>query len=205
MKITNGNAQKFPFSPRDNWTKGRTAPILAIVIHTCEGPEVARGALNVAAWFRHPTCRASAHLAVDDALIVRCVADGDTAWHANGANAWSIGIELQGRASQSPSDWEDGYSARVLENAAILCAALVRRHGIPVRRPRPAEVARLAAECVPVGIIGHADVTAAGLGGDHHDPGPAFPWAHFLSRVELLASTLPDEVAEAMRDLEAGA
>lgn len=156
-----------------------------IVIHTCEGPEVARGARNVATWFSHPDApSASAHYAIDDREIVGIVEEVDTAWHAGPVNPATIGIELQGHAAQGPEGWADDYSIGVLALAAQLCAAICIRYEIPVERPSPEELGRRLREGEPIGIVGHADVTAMTGRSGHWDPGPDFPWDHFLGAVE---------------------
>lgn len=183
ISIVDGNAQKTGWVKKKRWTPGRPSRVRGIVIHTSETPEIKRGAINVAAWFSHPAApSASAHYAVDDGLIVRCVADEDTAWHCGSVNPWTIGIELQGRAGQSTSDWSDDYSRRMLALAADLVADLCSRYAIPVVHLLPEQLR--ADDGSATGIFGHGDhTTAFHVKGGHTDPGPNFPWDLFLADV----------------------
>lgn len=186
MKIVDGYAQKtsWPKAQFRNIGRGKDR-VRGIVIHTAENAEILRGALNVAAWFTHPDARVSAHYAVDNTLIVRCIPEADTAWHASDVNAATIGIELQGRASQNIADWGDDYSRAVLANAMDLAADLCRRYEIPVERVTGAELRDRMADGRTLGIIGHGDVSAAyAHKKPHWDPGPAFPWEAFLAGVQ---------------------
>lgn len=192
MQIVDGFAQKtsWPKAKFRNIGRGKDR-IRGIVIHTAENTEILRGAMNVAAWFTHPTARVSAHYAVDNTLIVRCIPEGDTAWHASDVNAATVGIELQGKASQNIADWDDDYSRAVLANAAALAADLCHRHGIPVHRVTGEELTARMADGRPLGIIGHGDVSAAyAHKKPHWDPGPAFPWAGFLAAVQARLDVL---------------
>jgi N-acetyl-anhydromuramyl-L-alanine amidase AmpD len=159
---------------------GRTTPIRVIVIHDMEAPEGPLTAENIAHWFATmpATSKASAHVCVDNNSAVRCVADGDRAWHAPGANSDGLGIELAGYARQSRAEWLDQYSKGVLDQAAKVVAGWCQKHNIPA-------VKLTAAELVAGrrGIVGHRDVSAAYHQTDHSDPGPNFPWDYFLGRV----------------------
>src|SRR5436309_9864926 len=73
-----------------NYASGRADSIRAIVIHETETP-----ASSAIFYFRNPTSGVSAHYLVRawDGGILQFVAESDTAFHARGANAWTIGIE----------------------------------------------------------------------------------------------------------------
>ena len=146
-----------------------------VVIHTMETAERTGAAVACAHWFASATSEVSAHYCVDADEVVQCVREEDIAWHARGGNTSSIGIELAGFASQRPADWNDDYSRAVLARAADLTADVCFRHGIPLKRLRPADVVARHR-----GICGHADVSAAFGKSDHWDPGTGFPWARFL-------------------------
>jgi N-acetyl-anhydromuramyl-L-alanine amidase AmpD len=124
------------------------------------------------------TSKASAHVCVDNNSAVRCVADGDRAWHAPGANSDGLGIELAGYARQSRAEWLDQYSKGVLDQAARVVAGWCLKHNIPAVKLTPSEL-----KAGKRGLVGHRDVSAAYGQTDHTDPGPNFPWDYFLGRV----------------------
>jgi hypothetical protein len=179
-----------PFVQAKNFTllypKKRT--ITVITIHTMENPEKPDGAENVAAWFagktQYPPPIASAHYCIDQDSVVQCVRDSDIAWHAPGCNSNGIGLEHNGFARQSVSDWFDEPSRKMLELSARLCAKLVNLYGIPIVKLTPMDLFQGAS-----GFCGHADATKAfpGPGRTHTDPGGNFPYAHFLAMVEAYA------------------
>lgn len=166
-----------------NFTRGRSKPIRAIVIHTMECSENHNSAEATAAYFTRPDT-ASAHYCVDDDSVVQCVQLGDTAWHAAGGNSDTIGIEHAGRAGQGPAEWADDYSVRMLRNqSAPLVASLCQQFAIPIRKISPEEYNAGAR-----GILGHIDITRAkNIRGGHWDPGPSFPWDQYLSWVATAA------------------
>jgi N-acetyl-anhydromuramyl-L-alanine amidase AmpD len=169
-------APLFVESPNVTHTTGRRIDLL--VVHTAETAERAGAALAVAKWFARRDSEVSAHYCVDDRTVVQCVRERYIAWHARGANASSIGIELAGFAGQSAAEWDDRYSRAVLARAAELGAEVCGRHRLPVVWLRPAEL-----RGGRRGVTGHADVSAAFKRSDHWDPGPAFPVDRFLALV----------------------
>ncbi|KUL35736.1 hypothetical protein ADL12_19640 [Streptomyces regalis] len=169
-----------------------------IVIHDMEAPEGPLTAENVARYFANlpASNKASAHVCVDNNSAVRCVADGNRAWHAPGTNSDGLGLELAGYARQSRAEWLDQYSKGVLEQAAKVTADWCRKHSIPARKLTVAEL-----KAGRRGIVGHRDVSAAYGQTNHSDPGPNFPWDYFLSRVNALLNppskvTLPAPVSK---------
>lgn len=156
--------------------------VTLIVIHTAECSETPKAAENVAAFFAGPQApQASAHYTVDCDSIVQSVLETDTAWHAGPVNGYSIGIEHAGRAGQSAQDWSDQYSESMLVLSAELVAGICKRYNIPVQRLTAKDLAGGAR----LGICGHVDVTQGLQGGKGHwDPGPFFPWAHFLDLIQ---------------------
>lgn len=168
----------YPFVASPNVTRTEGRPIDVVVLHTMETAERSDAAEAVARWFARPETAVSAHYCVDADTVVQCVREEDVAWHARGANASSIGIELAGYAGQGPKGWDDDYSWAVLERAAALAADICARHAIPVRWVR-AEGLRSGAR----GLTGHVEVSRAFRRSDHWDPGPAFPVARFLRLV----------------------
>ncbi len=169
------------FIQAKSYSKGRKTPVTMVVIHTMEAPEKEATAENVAAWFAGKDApQASAHYNVDSDSIVQSVLEEDTAWHAGPVNGYSIGIEHAGYAKQTAAEWADIYSIALLERSAELTADICRRHGIAPVRVTTIDLKN----GVRSGVCGHVDVTNGLQGGKGHwDPGPNFPWDHYLARV----------------------
>ncbi|MEU9059005.1 peptidoglycan recognition family protein [Streptomyces sp. NPDC048430] len=167
---------------------GRTVPIRVIVIHDMEAPEGSKTAENVANWFHtmSASSKASAHVCVDNDSAVRCVADGDRAWHAPGANSDGLGIELAGYARQTRAEWLDTYSKAVIEQAAKVVAGWCEKHDIPAKRLTLAEL-----KAGKRGIVGHVDISKAYGQTNHTDPGPNFPWDYLITRVKAHLDPAP--------------
>lgn len=173
--------------PSPNHYSGRTVPIRVIVLHTMEVDETSTMAEAVARAFSNPARQASAHLCVDNDSTVRCVDDQDTAWAAPGANADGLQIEMAGRAGQNPAQWSDAYSKAVLERAAREVAAWCSRWGIPARTLTDAQLA----DGKTRGVVGHVQVSRVFKRSTHWDPGPDFPMAAFLQRVQQILTPIP--------------
>ena len=166
-----------------NYYRGRRKAVRLIVIHTMETPQKPGTALAVAGWFAGPDApQASAHYCIDDAAVVWCVREGDTAWHAPGVNADGIGLEHSGSAALRRAGWVDRYSQMVLTNSAKLAADIAARHNIPLVHLTNEQLAAGAK-----GFIGHAQASQV-YGGDHTDPGDEFPWAAYLKLVQAAAA-----------------
>ena len=168
-----------------NYTKGpRKGPIRLIVIHSMESQEKPKTAQAVASWFGGSTApQSSAHFCVDNAMAVRVVDDSDIAWGAPGANADGLHIEMAGKANQTTAEWEDIYSAGVMNQAAKVAADWCKKYGIPAVHLTPAQVA----DGKTKGICGHAVVAKAFPKlGNHTDPGVGFPWSLFISTIQAL-------------------
>jgi N-acetyl-anhydromuramyl-L-alanine amidase AmpD len=141
-----------------------------VVIHATDSTASAH---DEASYATHRPDQTSAHFYVDgggiyEALQLENVAYG-CLWHGNQI---SVQFELCGRSNQLPN--------AVLRKAAPYVAEVCRRFGIPVRKISAGQVA-----AGVKGICGHADITAAFPqdGGDHTDPGSAFPWGTFINYV----------------------
>lgn len=167
----------------------RGAAVRLVVIHTAETPKGEKTARSVGNWFASEMRGAdgkiyegSTQYGVDANEIVQYVAESDTAYGAAGANETGIHIEHAGRASQTPAQWADAYSEKMLRRSAVLVADLCRRFGLPIKRIGPDEVKAGAA-----GICGHVDISRAypdkAGKSPHWDPGPNFPWAHYIELV----------------------
>lgn len=156
-----------------------------VVIHDMEYPEKPDSAEWCANFFAAESAPlASAHYAVDGDSVVQMVKEDDGAWHTPGLlvgreiNRTSIGVEHAGFARQTPEEWQDPYSAAMLELSAQLVADICARHNIPPRRLTVEEL-----QAGVGGICGHADCTTATGTGSHWDPGPGFPWDWYMERV----------------------
>lgn len=156
-------------------------PVRVIVIHTMETPERDGIAEDIARDFanRPPSNKASAHLCIDNKTIVQSVKDNDVAFAAPGANRDGINLELAGRAKQTAADWQDAYSTAVLENAANAAAQYCLKYDIPVQHLTNAQLGDKHTK----GFVGHMQVSEVFKLSTHTDPGPSFPWDHFLERV----------------------
>lgn len=152
------------------------ASIWMVVIHTCEG--------NYAGcwgWLRNSAAQASAHYVVNESgsEISQLVREASRAWHVaasyacsrNGnyncgkdgqsVNNFAIGIEHAGFASQAT------FPAGQIEASAKLMCDITRDHGIPRDRNH---------------IVGHGQLQPS----NRVDPGPNWPWSHYIDRVRTL-------------------
>jgi N-acetyl-anhydromuramyl-L-alanine amidase AmpD len=168
------------FVEAKNYTKvDRSADLKHVVIHTAEIAETLTAAEALASWAAGPHApRASWHYAVDADTITQSVHDEYIAWHAPGANRTGIGIELAGRAKQTPTEWEDEFSKETLARAARLVSHLCQKWDIPFEF-----VDRDGLKAGKPGITTHNEVTHAFRKSDHTDPGEHFPMDAFLADV----------------------
>src|SRR5262245_43698182 len=104
-----------------------------IVIHTTEQPCAPGVARSVAGFFAGPNVTTSAHYVVGPDEVIQCVKEQDMAWHAQGANPHSIGIEHTARAMFTYEAWCEPNGHAMLEKSARLAADICKRHGIPVQ------------------------------------------------------------------------
>lgn len=168
-----------PFIEATNWSREIPAQRKRnIVLHCIECAEASTAAENTAKWFAGRlgvAPRVSAHACVDDDSIVQCVPWERVAWHAPGANRLGIGIEHAGWARQTPQQWRDDYSRRMLQRSAWLVARLCAQFGLPVVFVTAEGLLRQ-----ELGITTHAEVNRAFHLSDHTDPGVAFPMDDYL-------------------------
>lgn len=154
-----------------------------IVVHDTEsladldGPD--SGAENVANWFATNDTVASYHTLVDSDSTVRCLPAGldgttaHTAFHAAGANSFSLGLSMAVQAhvwETLPASW----AAQVLDRAAAEAALWCARWDIP-----PVLLTQSQADNGWKGFIGHGMWDP----GSRSDPGAGFDWSGFLRRV----------------------
>jgi len=157
-----------------------------IVIHYTAGSERATSAEDGAAYDARRSDGTSCHYFHDRNSTVQCVL---TYNRANSAfakgNRLGIQHELCGTA-QTREGWLDPASDGTLWRCAKQAARDCRKYGIPPRRLSVAETrAAWYGAVKPKGFVGHCDITLAYPedGGDHMDPGAAFPWDVLLARV----------------------
>lgn len=165
-----------PFIPAhsSNYARGRTAPILWIVVHyTANDGDTDT---NNAHYFHGAGRGASAHYFVDEDSITQTVRDSDTAWHCgaerggsyfNGArNANSIGIEMC-------SDVVGGRYT-ITEQTAARTAGLVRslmdKYNIPLSQGMPT------LRCDAQGVSGAMGAESAAVGGFQAAAGRGGGW-----------------------------
>lgn len=173
-----------PFVPAKFFRTGRRASVRVIVLHMTQCKEVDGNALVVAGLFERGELEASAHVIHDAETTVHCVRFEDTAFHARSGedimvNDWSIGVEHVGFSEQTPAQWKDSFSTRMVDRSARHTAWLCRKFGIPPVRLNEDQVRQR----LP-GIAGHNTVSRAfSVKGGHTDPGLHFPWLEYMRLV----------------------
>lgn len=152
---------------------GRLKPVRLICVHCTVSGESGTGAEAVAHYFARGERKASAHRVSDNNSTVICVADGDTAFAAAGANSDGIHLELVGMPDQSTAQWLDAFSDAMLREAGATIREWASEYDIPLRWLTIAEVA----DGRTRGLCTHADVSKAfpAVSTGHWDPGPNFP------------------------------
>lgn len=155
-------------------------PIRRIVIHCTAGlePGIRAAARSTVAYSKRTSRPSSFHYCADARESVQYAYDSVVAFHAP-PNQHSLGYELCCSLKDEGRDhWDQADHQAMLHIAAKDCAALALAYGIPIRR---LTVAQLRAG--ERGFAGHVDVRDAFHQTSHWDPGPHFPWAHFLKLV----------------------
>lgn len=156
-----------------------TRKVDLVVVHAAEVAPGLQGAEWLLRYCAANDRVASWHYAVDADSVTQSVRENDVAYHAPGANARGIGLELATVGQPTANQWADPYHQKMLTLAAWLTAGICARHKID---PFFVDVGGLLE--LRRGITTHAEVSKAYLRSDHQDPGPAFPVAAFLAKVQ---------------------
>lgn len=157
------------------------------VVHTTESNESYTGDVSVANYLW------------DKNLPVHDICDGDSSKNMLPMSAGCSGakglpkadgyhIEHVGRAGQTAPEWGDTFSEAQLNISAALMAKFVVTYDVPI--------VHLTGDDVRTGrgIVGHNDITDAyKIRGGHWDPGPNFPWDHYLAKVRFFADAISGE------------
>lgn len=158
--------------PSPNFS-ARSSAVTLVVIHSCEG-----GYAGCWGWLRNSSAGASAHYVVNESgsEVTQLVRESARAWHVsanyecsraggqqcsrNGTsvNNFAVGIEHAGFGKQT--SWASG----LIETSAKLTCDITRRHNIPRDRNH---------------IVSHGQLQPW----NRTDPGPNWPWSHYLDRV----------------------
>lgn len=152
------------------------AAISLVVIHSCEGAYA-----GCWGWLRNSQAQASAHYVVNESgsEVTQLVREASRAWHVaatydcarnnsqqcgkNGqsVNNFAVGIEHAGYGSQAT--WANG----LIETSAKLTCNIAKDNGVPRDRNH---------------IVSHGQLQPW----NRSDPGPNWPWAHYIDRVRTL-------------------
>ena len=145
-----------------------------LVLHTSEGAQDFRSLGNFLA---NPSSQVSYNCGVDNTTATQCgeyVQWNLTPWAAMAANSWGPHLCMC-----TPSGASQGWSRQTWLNdhdtmiraAAAWVAEEAGRTGAPIQKIDANDI-----QSGRSGVCGHGDCSAAGAGGSHTDPGPAFPW-----------------------------
>lgn len=162
--------------------------IARIVIHDEEYDTGPGSAEAVASYFHKlgPTGYASSHYIEDSEGEEHCVPEAQVAYHAP-PNSWvfggdlygSIGIEQDGYAHYSLSQWRMPGAWATICRAAARSAELCIRYSLPVVWLSPEDLV-----AGRRGITSHLNVSLAFRQSDHTDPGLQYPVAEFIDMVK---------------------
>jgi hypothetical protein len=160
---------------------GDNGNITRIVIHGTCSATIDGGAMNNAHYFQDPNSGGLAHYVVDPGAVVQCCPENIACWHAP-PNHGSIGVELCDPQIGSGARWQSSPDEAMLRRAAKLVVEIAGRTGVPLVQISTADV-----KAGKHGICGHVNVSEAFGQSSHTDPGPDFPWAHFMALVGAAA------------------
>lgn len=175
----------------------RNGPILGIVLHVTAGlqdldahnDDSAEGTNR---WGAAGTVDASWHVCTDSDSIAPALPAWYTAWHVQGYNSRTWGLEISNRDARwdnKPEPWIEA----TLRNAARAAAPIVAEHSLPLRLATKAEVDRAIADNKPFGFSYHMWLNPQ----TRKDPGATFPWDRFIDYVrQELGGKQEDDMPE---------
>lgn len=144
-----------------------------IVVHDTESHNI-RGNADLVAignWFDNHAAQASSHVCVDaEGRSAVYVPDAMKAWHVEGFNSVSLGIEQIGVATQK--HWPDAQ----LKKAAKYIAYWSKKYNIQI--DERGRVDGNTGALLQSGVVTHHQLGITG--GGHHDPGSFYPLADVL-------------------------
>jgi hypothetical protein len=158
--------------PSPNFTSGRPSSRI-LCCHTSEGSQSFRSLGN---FLSQSSSQVSYHAGFDDTSATQIgeyVKPPNTSWSAMAANSYA-----EHGCCCTPSGASSGWSRQTwLGHDTMLraCGAWIGEEAARYQVP----IVKIGADDIVAGrsgVCGHGDVSAAGAGGSHTDPGPAFPW-----------------------------
>lgn len=168
------------------WYPSRRSPVRVIVLHITAGLEGIAStddqSAEATARYAANTDRAvSWHAGADTDSVIRLLPTGYTAFHSQGYNSVSLGLEISKRTVRW-TGMDPTWVARTLDNAAVAVRPWVDEFGVPVR------------------LLTRPEVDAGARGFTYHsrldptrrsDPGADFPWDSFARRLASPAAPAP--------------
>ncbi len=122
LGTTSGEYDKSIWYPSPNCRKGRSMQVSTIVIHITDGQEKLEKSVEHLCKSEN---QVSAHFVIGrDGTIAQLVKIDDTAWHAKGANIYSIGIEHCARSPKELSNTDPGLP--ITDEQYLASARLVK-------------------------------------------------------------------------------
>ena len=160
---------------------GAAGTVKMVIIHSCEGAYS-----GCWGWLVNPASQVSAHYVVkeDGSEISQLVKEANKGWHIGAtydcklnsskecgvsgynANGFTVGIEHAGFAKQN------SWNAKLIENSAKLVCDITKGHNVPRDKYH---------------IVAHGQLQPY----NRIDPGPNWPWATFLNKVNSHCGVQP--------------
>ena len=175
---------QFPFqviqdeADPSNYSSRNGSGITHVTVHTIQGSYA--GAIS---WFKNPNSNVSCHynMRCTDGQITQMVCEADKAWHASGANPFSVGIEHEGFVSD-PS-W---YTNIMYQSSAALTKSIALRNNIPLHKVYDINgdygINHNSNTCFSVKGHQHYPTNS------HTDPGQYWDWNRYYDLINTVAS-----------------